>query len=69
MLSSSGGNDDGPRKNPFADVILDIQRGALQVTPIDGPLVPSDRRVIHEEELSRFQRKRKVSTSHNPNMF
>jgi hypothetical protein len=69
MLSASGGNDDVPQKNPFVDVTLDIQRGDHQVTLIDGPLVPSDRRVIHEEELSRFQRKRKVSASHNPNMF
>ncbi|GAU39664.1 hypothetical protein TSUD_60300 [Trifolium subterraneum] len=59
MLSASGGNDDVPQKNPFVDVTLDIQRGDHQVTLIDGPLVPSDRRVIHEEELSRFQRKRK----------
>ncbi|MCI41674.1 homeodomain transcriptional regulator, partial [Trifolium medium] len=55
----SGGNDDALQKNPFVDVTLDIQSGANQVTPIDGPLVPSDRRVIHEEELSRLQRKRK----------
>nr|XP_027191643.1 homeobox-DDT domain protein RLT2 isoform X4 [Cicer arietinum] len=54
-----GGNDDVPRKNPFVDVTLDTHRVADQVTPIDSPLVPSDRRVIHEEELSRFQRKRK----------
>ncbi|CAJ2642212.1 unnamed protein product [Trifolium pratense] len=59
MLSASGGNDDDVQKNPFADVTLDIQSGANQVTPIDGPLLPSDRRVIHEEELERFQRKRK----------
>lgn len=72
MLSASGGNDDVPRKNPstpFVDVTLDTQRGAHQVTLINTPLVLSDRSVIYEEELSRFQRKRKVSASHNTNTF
>ncbi|XP_058730418.1 homeobox-DDT domain protein RLT2-like isoform X2 [Vicia villosa] len=59
MLSASGGNDNVPLKNPFVDVTLNTQRGAHQVTLINTPLVLSDRRVIHEEELSRFQRKRK----------
>ncbi|CAK8577051.1 unnamed protein product [Lathyrus sativus] len=58
MLSALGGNDDVPR-NPFVDVTLDTQRGAHQLTLINTPLVLSDRSVIHEDELSRFQRKRK----------
>ncbi|CAI8617390.1 unnamed protein product [Vicia faba] len=54
-----GGNDDVPQKNPFVDVSLDTQRVAHQVTLINTPLVLSDRTIIHEEELSSFQRKRK----------
>lgn len=69
LPSASGGNDDVPQKNPFVDATVDTHRGAHPITLIDGPLVPSGRQVIHEEELSRFQRKRKVSLAHNPNMF
>lgn len=57
------------RKNPFVDAVIDTHRGAHPITPIGIPLVPSDRRVIHEEELSRFEKKRKVSVSFNHNMF
>lgn len=69
MPSASGGNDDVPRMNPFVDVTLETQMRAHQVTPKDGGLVPFDSRVIHEEEFSRFQRKRKVCASQNPNML
>lgn len=69
MLSASGGNDDILRKNPFVDVTLETRMRAHQLTPNDGRLVPFDSRVIHEEEFSRFQRKRKVCVSQNPNML
>ncbi|KAK7257406.1 hypothetical protein RIF29_31365 [Crotalaria pallida] len=56
---ASGENNDLPRKNQFVDVTIDNHNGTHPITLIDSPLTPSDRRVIHEEELSRFQRKRK----------
>ncbi|RDX93815.1 Homeobox-DDT domain protein RLT2, partial [Mucuna pruriens] len=58
LPSASGENDGVPQKNPF-DVTGNIHNGAHPITLIDGPLMPSDGRVIHAEELSRFQRKRK----------
>ncbi|KAJ1387957.1 Homeobox-like domain superfamily [Sesbania bispinosa] len=59
LPSASGGTDDIPRQNQFVDVTVGTHSEAHPVTLIDGPLIPSDRRIIHEEELSRFQRKRK----------
>lgn len=59
LPSASGENDGVPRKNPFVDVTANIHNGAHPITLIDSPLLPSDGRVIHAEELSRFQRKRK----------
>ncbi|KAL2640670.1 hypothetical protein AAZV13_06G245200 [Glycine max] len=59
LPSASGENDGIPRKNPFVDVTADIHNGAHPITLIDSPLMPSDGRVIHVEELSRLQRKRK----------
>ncbi|XP_057450626.1 homeobox-DDT domain protein RLT2-like isoform X3 [Lotus japonicus] len=57
--SASGGND-VLQKNPFIDATFETHNGAHPITLIDSPLMPSNRRVIHEEELSRFQRKRKI---------
>lgn len=61
LPSASGEIDNVPRKNPFIDVPIDTHIGAHPVTQTDSTLMPSDKKVVHEEEISRFQRKRKVS--------
>ncbi|CAL0333845.1 unnamed protein product [Lupinus luteus] len=59
LPSASGEKDDLPRKNPFVDITIDNHSYAQPITLIDCPLMPSDRMVIHQEKLSRLQRKRK----------
>ncbi|XP_028807830.1 LOW QUALITY PROTEIN: homeobox-DDT domain protein RLT2 [Neltuma alba] len=59
LPSASGQNDNIPWKNTFADVPANSHIGAYPATKIDSMLTPSDQRVIHEEQISRFQRKRK----------
>ncbi|KAF7805973.1 homeobox-DDT domain protein RLT2 isoform X1 [Senna tora] len=59
LPSASGEKDNVPWKNPFAEVPIDTHIGADPVTQIDRTSMPSDRKVIHEEEVLRFQRKRK----------
>ncbi|XP_027345638.1 homeobox-DDT domain protein RLT2 isoform X2 [Abrus precatorius] len=59
FLPASGENDGVLQKNQFVDVTADIHSGAHLITLINSPLMPSDKMVIPDEELSRFQRKRK----------
>ena len=66
---ASGEINDVPQKNLMVDVTVDTHSGAHPIALINIPLVPSDKRVIHEEELSRFQRKRKVYKPAIPTCF
>ncbi|XP_054812653.1 homeobox-DDT domain protein RLT2 isoform X2 [Prosopis cineraria] len=59
LPSASGQNDNLPRRNMFVDVPVDSYIGAYPATQIDSMSTPSDQKVIHEEQNSRFQRKRK----------
>ncbi|XP_057955168.1 homeobox-DDT domain protein RLT2 isoform X3 [Malania oleifera] len=60
VLSSASGDYDGvPRKNSFANVNVDAHFGSHSVNALDNPLISSDRRVSHDEDVSRMERKRK----------
>lgn len=56
LPSASGDTDNVSWKNQFVDVPIDTHTGAPSVAQIDST---SDK-VIHEDEISQFQRKRKV---------
>ncbi|KAA8524323.1 hypothetical protein F0562_010746 [Nyssa sinensis] len=55
LPSVSGEYDIIPRKNSFTSVGMD----AHPITGLDNPFVPPDRRVTHEEDVLRIERKRK----------
>ena len=61
VLPSASTESDVPRTNTFVDAAVSTHVGVHRITQIENSLLSSDRRVVHEEELSRFQRKRKVS--------
>lgn len=60
LPSTAGEYDLVPRKSPFASVSTDARFGAHPITALDNPIIPSDRRASHEEDISRVERKRKV---------
>ncbi|XP_042494646.1 homeobox-DDT domain protein RLT2-like [Macadamia integrifolia] len=57
--SASGEYDGVPHKNSFANVGMDAQFGAHPMLGLENSFVPSDRRVSHDEDVSRMERKRK----------
>ncbi|XP_043702863.1 homeobox-DDT domain protein RLT2-like isoform X2 [Telopea speciosissima] len=57
--SASGEYDGVPHKNSFANVGMDAQFGAHPMHGLENSFVPSDRRVSHDEDVSRMERKRK----------
>ncbi|KAI9086822.1 hypothetical protein K1719_031416 [Acacia pycnantha] len=59
LPSASRQNDTVPWKNTFVDVLADSHVGAYPAAQIDSMLTPFDQKVIHEEQISRFQKKRK----------
>ncbi|KAJ7948365.1 Homeobox-DDT domain protein [Quillaja saponaria] len=59
LPSASGEYGSVPRKNSFMNCALDTDFGAHPITQMDNPFLSSERRVIHEEELTRLERKRK----------
>ncbi|XP_056171007.1 homeobox-DDT domain protein RLT2 isoform X2 [Syzygium oleosum] len=60
LLSSTPGEYDlDPSKTSSTNLEIENRLGAHSVSALDNPLVSSDRRVIHNEELLRAERKRK----------
>uniref|UniRef100_A0A5B7A597 Homeobox-DDT domain protein RLT2 n=1 Tax=Davidia involucrata TaxID=16924 RepID=A0A5B7A597_DAVIN len=60
LLSSvSGEYDIGPRKNSFTSVGMDAHFGAHPSAGLDNPFIPSDKRITHDEDVLRIERKRK----------
>lgn len=59
LPSASGDHDIVPRKNAIVTVGMDAHFGAHPITGLDNPFVPSDRRVSHEDDILRMERKRK----------
>lgn len=62
-LLSSGECDNVPQKNSFTNTPMDANFGTHPITALENPFVSSDRRVIHDEDVSRMERKRKVLNS------
>lgn len=60
LPSVSVENDTVARKNTFAN-IRDAHFGAHPITRMENPFISPDRRVTLEEDVSRMERKRKVS--------
>lgn len=60
LPSASSQNDDVTWKNTLVDVPVDSYVGAYPATQIDSMLTPFDQKVIHAEQISQLQRKRKV---------
>jgi hypothetical protein len=61
LPSVSGEYDTVPRKNAFPNIAMDAHFGAHPITQLENPFMSSDRRVTHEEDVPRMERKRKVS--------
>lgn len=61
LASVSGENDTNSRKNTFTNV-MDAHFGAHPITQMENPFLSSERRVILDEDVSRMERKRKVSS-------
>ncbi|KAK7405008.1 hypothetical protein VNO78_06134 [Psophocarpus tetragonolobus] len=59
LLPSASGENGVPRKDQYLDVAANMHNGAHPITLNYSPLVPSEGRVMHAEDLSRFKRKRK----------
>lgn len=60
LPSTPGEYDLDPSKTSSTNLEIENRLGAHSVSALDNPLVSSDRRVIHNEELLRAERKRKV---------
>ncbi|OVA11509.1 Homeobox domain [Macleaya cordata] len=58
-FSAAAGEYDSPHRNSFTNIGMDAQIGAHPMIGLDNPHVPSDRRISHEEDASRLERKRK----------
>ncbi|CAK7322695.1 unnamed protein product [Dovyalis caffra] len=56
---TTGEYDTVPQKSPFRSVGVDAQFGAHPIIALDNSFMSSDRRLTHEEEALRIERKRK----------
>lgn len=61
LPSVLGEYDTVPRKNAFPNIAMDAHFSAHPITQLENPFLPSDRRVTHDEDVPRMERKRKVS--------
>ncbi|XP_043687473.1 homeobox-DDT domain protein RLT2-like [Telopea speciosissima] len=60
MYPSTSGDYDGvPHTNSFASIGMDSQFGAHPMVGLENSFVSSDRRVSHDDDVSRMERKRK----------
>ncbi|XP_030929199.1 homeobox-DDT domain protein RLT2-like isoform X3 [Quercus lobata] len=59
LPSVSGEYDTVPRKNAFPNIAMDAHFAAHPITQLENPFLPSDRRVAHDEDVPRMERKRK----------
>ncbi|KAJ6917545.1 hypothetical protein NC652_019778 [Populus alba x Populus x berolinensis] len=59
LPSTTGEYETVIQKCSFTNIGLDAQSGAHLVTALDNPYMSSDRRVTHDEDALRMQRKRK----------
>ncbi|XP_052177400.1 homeobox-DDT domain protein RLT2 isoform X2 [Diospyros lotus] len=57
--ATSAEYDIGPRKIPITNISTDTHFGAHPITGLENPFVPSDRRIAHDEDGPRIERKRK----------
>jgi hypothetical protein len=60
LPSTTGEYETVIQKCSFTNIGMDAQSGAHLVTALDNPYMSSDRRVTHDEDALRMQRKRKV---------
>lgn len=65
LPSATAEYDNMLRKTSLTNIGVDSQFGALPITALDNPFVPSDRRVTHDEDILRIERKRKVNFLHS----
>ncbi|KAJ9170905.1 hypothetical protein P3X46_018968 [Hevea brasiliensis] len=59
LPSATAEYDTVMRKSSFTNVGVDAQFGAHPITALDNPFMPPDRRVTHDEDVLRIERKRK----------
>ncbi|XP_010260331.1 PREDICTED: homeobox-DDT domain protein RLT2 isoform X2 [Nelumbo nucifera] len=57
--SGSGGYENVSHRNSFTNIEMDPHFGAHPIVGLENPFVPSDRRVSHDEDVTRMERKRK----------
>lgn len=60
VSSASGEYDNVGRTDSYANINIDAHFGAHPISQLENPYIPSDRRIIHEDDVIRFERKRKV---------
>lgn len=60
LPSVSGEYENILRKNSFISAAMDAHAGGQPITAMDNAFISSDRRVSHDEDVSRTEKKRKV---------
>lgn len=60
LPSVSGEYEHVPQKNSFISAAMDAHVGGQPITAMDNAFISSDRRITHDEDVLRMEKKRKV---------